>query len=119
MKPILMLVVALLVVVVAAPASAQYCTVPVAATHAYACTTDKTGAQSVPVSKAWFKQHCHIYSDGTANCDTYPTAQPLAPKDVAQTPHGLWHNLKVGAEYGAAITILAIIIAGGGGGAFQ
>lgn len=81
----------------------------------YACgAADGT---RVPVSKAWFKQHCYRYSDNGATCYVYAEAAKVGEK--LATPPGFLHHLGEDALYVGIGVLILFVIANGGGGAFQ
>ena len=115
----------LLVLLVAAPCSAQYgtrCWVKGgdgSKTH-YVCGAPDT----VPtiVAKTWFKAHCTTtnpaYEADAANARCNVDAEPIKAGETMAMPPGFWHRVKLGLEIGAAAGLFFLIIAGGGGGAF-
>lgn len=118
------LIALILVLFVAVPASAQEtrCWIKGAGHHRrYVCATGD-GVPG-PVAKTWFKAHCRSINPETeadasaAWCDS-DVVPVVGPEPIARPP-GFWHRVMVGAEVGAAMGLVFILIANGGGGAFQ
>lgn len=113
----LRMLIMILALLVAAPAFAGFGDCKIASDHrTYLCATNDAQATYVPVSRAWFKQHCYTWSNGGAAC--YINAVAAQPGEkVAKTP-GLLHKIAMGTAYAAIGIAVIMVIAEGGGGAF-
>lgn len=81
--------------------------------RAYVCQRETAGEQG-PVPKAWFKAHCHVWSDDSVTCDAYAPDAAVAPKDAAKPGNHIVRNIALTA---VVTLIVAACISGGGCGA--
>lgn len=75
------------------------------------------------VARTWFKAHCTTVDPATeadtssAWCNT--GVEPITAGETMATPPGFWHHVKVGFEVAGVTALVIIVLASGGGGAWQ